>query len=240
MAEWRRARRRGERCRLAIEHLMASTAIPVRLSGGTRRRRLLHGRIGAADRAAVSAAASRRKAHHRARRRPVHRASAGRRDSRHETRSLPFDRPDRGTCAVVGIPRQPRRRPRAPVPGQSPSAPATGERQRGKRARRVEYRRLRALSVARPRRLRIALRRPPAARRPLPAARTRQHARYGRQSAVVPAVRSRIRARADDARPRRRDGTTRRARRLSRRRDAGLRAVPRCTARILPECVACD
>ena len=28
VAEWRRARRRGERCRLAIEHLMASTAIP--------------------------------------------------------------------------------------------------------------------------------------------------------------------------------------------------------------------
>ena len=207
---------------------MASSRHTVRLSRGPRRRRLLHGRIGAPDRAAVSGAASGREAHHRARRRPVHRAGGGRRavlarDARVILRSArsPAMRCRRYSSTTS-----------APTSSASTRSIAClrllpARRARATRARRGERRRVRAVSVARPRRPRAALCRPPAARRALPAARPRQHPGHGRQSALLPAVRSRVCARAHETGPRRRDGTARRARRVPRRRLA--RATCRCS-----------
>ena len=175
------ASRRGSGCAgaasargSAIDHLMASTAIPVRLSGRARRRRLLHGRLGAADRAAVAGAASRRAAHPRARRRPVHRAASR--------------RPRPAALSVVRA-RSPGTRCRRSSSTTSPpissgctqinrlvdlAAAAT----RGARhAPCAARRRAGAGAVARPGRAGARVRRPPAARRALPAARSRQHAR---------------------------------------------------------------
>jgi NTE family protein len=59
LAPWHRVRRRSERCRLEIDHLMASAAIPLVSSDRRVGRRLLHGRIGPADRTTRARAPSR-------------------------------------------------------------------------------------------------------------------------------------------------------------------------------------
>ncbi len=122
---------------------------------------------------------------------------------------------DRRPCAVLGVPRQSRGRPGTPVSGQSPAADAAGKRGRATRSRSGERRRVRAVSIVRPRRPRSAIRRPPAARRALPAARTRQHRRER-----APICSSYLLfdgefcARTHEAGSRRRHGTARRARRI--------------------------
>ncbi len=83
VAEWRRARRRG---RAQPPRHRAPDGIDrhsVRVSRGPRGRRLFHGRIGPADRAAFAGAPSWREANSRARGRPVHRAVRAGSESRH-------------------------------------------------------------------------------------------------------------------------------------------------------------